>query len=71
MPLGMASTEKISVSLDLGSRALARPAAEIDSRSAWLSRLMRRHAWESERPRLSPDDQARADQRRTPHSTPP
>jgi hypothetical protein len=65
MLLGMASTEKISVSLDIGSLALARRAAEIDglSLSAWLSRLIRRHAWESERPRLSPDDQARADQR--------
>jgi hypothetical protein len=65
MLLGMATTEKISVSLDIGSLALARRAAEIDglSLSAWLSRLIRRHAWESERPRLSPDDQTRADQR--------
>jgi hypothetical protein len=61
----MASTEKISVSLDIGSLALARRAAQIDglSLSAWLSRLIRRHAWESERPRLDPDEQARTDQR--------
>ncbi|HEX2301348.1 MAG TPA: hypothetical protein VHH34_23075 [Pseudonocardiaceae bacterium] len=35
------------------------------SLSAWMSRLVRRHAWESERPRLSADEQARADQRAT------
>ena len=53
------------MSLDVGSLVLARRAAEIDglSLSAWLSRLIRRHAWESERPRLSPEDQARADGR--------
>lgn len=61
----MASTEKISVSLDVGALVLARRAAEIDglSLSAWLSRLIRRHAWESERPRLGPDDRAAVDQR--------
>ena len=61
----MASTEKISLSLDSGSLLLARRAAEIEgvSLSAWLSRLVRRHAWESERPRLSGDEQARADER--------
>ncbi|MGH3926617.1 MAG: hypothetical protein ACRDSN_20470 [Pseudonocardiaceae bacterium] len=61
----MASTEKISLSLDTGALLLARRAAEIDglSLSAWMSRLVRRHAWESERPRLSADEQARGDER--------
>jgi len=61
----MASTEKISLSLDSGSLFLARRAAEFDgvSLSAWFSRLVRRHAWDSERPRLDPDEQARADER--------
>jgi len=60
----MASTEKISLSLDSGSLLLARRAAEIEgvSLSAWLSRLVRRHAWESERPRLRGDEQARVDE---------
>lgn len=60
----MASTEKISLSLDSGALLLARRAAEIDgmSLSAWMSRLVRRHAWESERPRLTPQEQARADE---------
>lgn len=56
--------EKISLSLDSGSLLLARRAAEIEglSLSAWLSRLVRRHAWESERPRLTNDDQAQVDE---------
>ena len=61
----VASTEKVSLSLDSGSLALARRAAEIEglSLSAWTSRLVRRHAWESQRPRLAPGEQARADER--------
>lgn len=61
----MATTEKISLSMDSGSLMLARRAAEIEgmSLSAWLSRLVRRHAWESDRPRLSPTEQARTDER--------
>ncbi|MGH3905553.1 MAG: hypothetical protein ACRDTE_15415 [Pseudonocardiaceae bacterium] len=61
----MATTEKISLSLDTGALLLARRAAEIDglSLSAWMSRLVRRHAWESERPRLPPDELTRSDQR--------
>ncbi len=43
---------------------LARRAAEIEgmSLSAWMSRLVRRHAWESQRPRLTAEQQARADE---------
>lgn len=61
----VASTEKVSLSLDSGSLVLARRAAEIEglSLSAWMSRLVRRHAWESQRPRLTSDQQAKADQR--------
>lgn len=61
----MATTDKISLSLDTGALLLARRAAEIDglSLSAWMSRLVRRHAWESERPRLTADELASADQR--------
>lgn len=61
----MATTEKVSLSLDAGALLLARRAAEIDglSLSAWMSRLVRRHAWESERPRRSADEQAHADER--------
>ena len=61
----MATTEKVSLSLDSGSLLLARRAAEIEglSLSAWLSRLVRRHAWDAERPRLTPEEQARADER--------
>ena len=33
------------------------------SLSAWMSRLVRQHAWASQRPRLSPEQQARADER--------
>jgi hypothetical protein len=60
----MASTEKISLSLDAGAAFLARRAAEIDglSLSAWMSRLVRRHAWESQRPRLTAEQQRRADE---------
>jgi hypothetical protein len=60
----MATTEKITLSLDIGAVLLARRAAEIDglSVSAWMSRLVRRHAWESQRPRLSVEQQARVDE---------
>lgn len=63
----MASTEKISVSMDAGALLLARRAAEIEglSLSAWLSQLVRRHAWSSQRPRLTPEQQAQADERTT------
>ena len=33
------------------------------SLSAWMSRLVRQHAWASQRPRLSPEQQARVDER--------
>lgn len=61
----MASTEKVSLSIDSGSLLLARRAAEIEgmSLSAWVSQLMRRHAWASQRPRLTAEEQARADER--------
>ena len=61
----VASTEKVSLSIDTGSLLLARRAAEIEgmSLSAWMSRLVRQHAWASQRPRLSPEQQARADER--------
>jgi hypothetical protein len=60
----MGNTEKISLSLDAGAVFLARRAAEIEglSLSAWMSRLVRRHAWESQRPRLTAEQQARADE---------
>ena len=60
----MATTEKISLSLDTGAVFLARRAAEIDglSLSAWMSRLVHRHAWESQRPRLTAEQQRRADE---------
>lgn len=59
----VASTEKISLSMDTASLLLARRAADIEgvSLSAWISRLVRQHAWASERPQLTPDEQARAD----------
>lgn len=61
----MASTEKVSLSLDSGSLLLARRAAQLEgvSLSAYVSKLVRRHAWDSERPVLSVDDQARVDAR--------
>lgn len=60
----MASTEKVSLSLDTGSLLLARRAAEIEgvSLSAWMSRLIRQHAWASQRPNLTPEQQADADE---------
>ncbi len=60
----MASTEKVSLSLDAGALLLARRAAELDemSLSAWMSRLVRQHAWTSQRPRLTPEQQAQADE---------
>lgn len=60
----MGTTEKISLSLDTGAVLLARRAAEIDglSLSAWMSRLVHRHAWESQRPRLTAEHQRRVDE---------
>ena len=60
----MVTTEKISLSLDTGAVVLARRAAEIEglSLSAWMSRLVHRHAWESQRPRLTAEQQRRADE---------
>jgi len=51
--------------MDAGSLLLARRAAEIEgmSLSAWMSSLVRRHAWSSQRPRVAPEQQARADER--------
>jgi hypothetical protein len=51
--------------MDAGSLLLARRAAKIEgmSLSAWMSRLVRQHAWASQRPRLTPEEQARADER--------
>ena len=50
--------------MDAGSLLLARRAAEIDglSLSAWISQLVRQHAWASQRPHLSAEEQARADE---------
>ncbi len=61
----MASTEKVSLSMDTASLLLARRAAEIEgmSLSAWMSRLVRHHAWASQHPRLTPEQQAQADER--------
>lgn len=60
----VASTEKISLSLETGALLLARRAAEIEglSLSAWMSRLVLQHAWASQLPRLTPEQQARADE---------
>ncbi len=59
----MASTEKVSLSLDSGAALLARRAAVLEglSLSAYLSQLVRRHAWASQRPHLGPGEQALAD----------
>ena len=53
-----------------GSRALHAGAARLigtiagwHQLSAWMSRLVRQHAWASQRPRLSPEQQALADER--------
>jgi hypothetical protein len=61
----VASTEKVSLSIDTGSLLLARRAAEIEgmSLSAWVSELVRRYAWASQRPKLTAEAQARADER--------
>ncbi len=61
----MASTEKISLSMDTRALLLARRAAEIEgmSLSAWMSCLVRQHAWASQWPTLTPEQQARADER--------
>lgn len=61
----MASTEKVSLSLESGALLLARRAAALEglSLSAYVSGLVRTHAWESQRPRLSVEEQALADER--------
>jgi hypothetical protein len=61
----VASTEKISLSLDVGALVLARRAAQIEgvSLSAWMSRLVREHAWDSQRLSSTPEEQARRDER--------
>jgi hypothetical protein len=61
----MAATKKISLSLDAGAVFLARRAAGIEgmSLSAWMSRLVRRYAWESQRPRLTDEQTAAEDER--------
>jgi len=61
----VASTEKVSLSLDSGSLMLARRAAVLEgmSLSAYLSRLVRRHAWEAERPALNSEQQDAVDAR--------
>ena len=48
----MASTEKVSLSLDAGALLLARRAASLEdlSLSAYLSTLVRRHSWASQPP---------------------
>ncbi len=63
----LVATEKISLSMDAGALLLARRAAEIEgmSLSAWMSRLVRQHAWASQRPRLTAEQQAQADERAT------
>lgn len=59
----MASTEKVSLSMEHDALVLARRAAAIEgvSLSAYMSRLARRHAWASERPRLTTAQQADVD----------
>lgn len=61
----MASTEKVSLSLDSGSLLLARRAAQLEglSLSAYLSRLVRRHAWASEQPAQTMEQREAADAR--------
>lgn len=53
------------MSLDAGSLLLARRAAALEclSLSAYLSQLVRRHAWASERPLLSVEQQEALDVR--------
>lgn len=60
----MASTEKVSLSLDSGAVLLARRAAELEgmSLSAYVSQLALRHAWDSQRPRRGAREQAAADE---------
>lgn len=65
----MATTEKISLSLDTGAVLLARRAAEIDGLSLSASRLVRWHAWESERPRLTAEQQAAPTSRPQPRTS--
>lgn len=51
------------MSLDGGSLLLARRAAALEglSLSAYLSQLVRRHSWSSERPAVTGEEQAAAD----------
>ena len=59
----VASTEKVSLSLEHDALVLARRAAVLEglSLSAYISHLARTYAWASERPRLSAAEQADAD----------
>lgn len=61
----MGSTEKVSMSLDGDALVLGRRAAALEglSLSAYVSAVLRRHAWASERPQRSPEQQALADER--------
>jgi len=61
----VASTEKISLSLESGALLLARRAAALEglSLSAYFSALAKKHAWASQRPRLIEEEQAAADER--------
>lgn len=61
----MASTEKVSLSLDSGALLLARRAAEIEglSLSAYFSALAKNHAWASQRARWTEEEQSAADAR--------
>jgi hypothetical protein len=65
----VASTEKISWSLDVAVLVLARRAAQIEgvSLSVWVSNIVRRHAWASQQPTLAPDEQAQHDERDADH----
>ncbi len=59
----VASTEKVSLSMEHDALVLARRAAAIEglSLSAYMSRLARTYAWASERPRLTAAEQADLD----------
>lgn len=51
--------------MDSSALLLARRAAEIEglSLSAWMSKLVRQHAWASQQPERNADQQAQADER--------
>jgi hypothetical protein len=61
----VATTEKVSLSLDTGALILARRAAEIEglSLSAYMSGLVKKYVWASQRPILTADEQALTDER--------